>query len=155
MRLRRTVANDPREAVNVDEHDNVRLPSTWWTPRVGFRPVTPEQMLAGPGSGEGPAPGKWRVVQAKNRGVSVGFQIKDTQGTRFAIKFDPPAFPELTTSADVISSKLLWAAGYNVPDNSIVTFRREDLATKFGFTVALDSPAAPSNIPVKAPRVFK
>jgi hypothetical protein len=35
------------------------------------------------------------------------------------------------------------------------TFRREDLATKFGFTVALDSPAAPANIPVKAPRVLK
>jgi hypothetical protein len=127
VRIYRRVSGNQPEAYNVDENDQVRLPSTWWTPRVGFQPVTPEQMLRGPGPGTGPAPGKWRVVQAKSKGVSPGFQIKDAAGTRFAIKFDPPAYPELTTSADVISSKLLWAAGYNVPDNVIVRFRREDL----------------------------
>jgi hypothetical protein len=126
VRIYRTIANQQPEAFNVDEQDQVRLPSTWWTPRVGFQPVSPEELVAGPGD-KGPVPGKWRVVQAKSQGVSVGFQIKDAAGTRFAIKFDPPAFPELTTSADVITSKLLWGAGYNVPDNTIVTFRREDL----------------------------
>jgi hypothetical protein len=133
------------EAFNVDENDQVRLPTTWWTPRVGFRPVTPEQMLAGPGSGTGPAPGAWTVVHAKSEGVSPGFQIKDAQGTRFAIKFDPPVQPELTTAADVITSCLLWAAGYNVPDNVIVTFRREDLHVKSGATY---------NDPIKGKRLI-
>src|SRR5439155_22153256 len=59
--------------------------------------------------------------------VSAGFQIKDAQGTRFAIKFDVPKYPELTTGAEVVATYLYWAAGYNVPDNVIVTFRREDL----------------------------
>jgi hypothetical protein len=95
---------------------------------VGFKPVTVEQMLRGPGPGTGPSAGRWTVTRAKSEGVSRGFQIKDASGTRFAIKFDPPRFPELATSVDVVASKLFWAAGYNVPDNTIATFHREDLA---------------------------
>jgi hypothetical protein len=125
--LYRRLSGSHREAANVGEDDQVRLPSTWWQPRLGFRPVSIGQMLAGPGPATGPAAGKWRVVKAKSLGVSEGFQIKDATGTRFAIKFDPIAYPELTTSADVIGSHIYWAAGYNVPDNVIVHFRREDL----------------------------
>ena len=53
---------------------------------------------------------------------------------RWAIKLDPPNYPEMASGADVISSKLFWAAGYNVPTNVIVTFRREDLSIKEGLT---------------------
>src|SRR5206468_6138057 len=95
--LVRRLAGHPREAENVDGSDQVRLPSTWWQPRLGFRPVTVEQMLKGPGGHGGPAPGRWKVVKAKTQGVSPGFQIKDSEGTRFAIKFDPPGFPEMAT----------------------------------------------------------
>src|SRR5262249_9673998 len=56
-----------------------------------------------------------------------GFYIKDSEGTTFIMKFDPKTQPEMATGADVVTSKLFWAAGYNVPDNSIVIFRREDL----------------------------
>jgi len=123
----RKATGNHREAENVDAQDQVRLPSTWWQPRLGFRPVTVEQMLAGPGTGAGPAPGPWTVVRAKTEGVSKGFQIKDSQGARFAIKLDPKKYPELATTPDVICSRLYWAAGYNVPDNTIAFFRREDL----------------------------
>jgi len=125
--LARKVGRNRREAPNVDAADQVLLPSTWWQPRLGFRPVSPGEMLAGPGPGTGPAPGKWTVVRAKSQGVSKGFRIKDARGARFSIKFDPARYPGLATSADVVVSKLLWAAGYNVPDNSIAFFRREDL----------------------------
>jgi hypothetical protein len=125
--LIRRIGQNYREAENVDENDQVRQPSTWWRPRAGFVAITPEQMLKGPGPGTGPAPGKWRVVRAKTQGVSKGFQIKDSQGVRFAVKFDPPDYAELATGADVVSTYLYWAAGYNVPDNTIATFRREDL----------------------------
>jgi hypothetical protein len=111
----------------VDEQDQVRLPSTWWTPRMGHQAVSVDEMLRGPGAGVGPAPGTWTVVRAKTEGVSKGFQIKDSAGKRFAIKFDPPGYPELATSADVVCSRLYWGAGYNVPDNTIAFFRREDL----------------------------
>ena len=121
------LTGNPREAANVDASDQVRLPSTWWQPRVGYRPITVADMLAGPGPGTGPAPGKWMIVKAKTRGVSPGVQIKDSQGVRFSIKFDVPRYPELTTGAEVVATYLYWAAGYNVPDNAVVTFRREDL----------------------------
>jgi hypothetical protein len=121
-----------REAANVDDLDQVRLPSRWWQPRLGFRPVSVEQMLRGPGRDPGPAPGKLMVTKLKTQGVSPGFTVKDSRGERFAIKFDPPNYPELATGADVVVSYLYWAAGYNVPENSIVTFRRGDLEIATG-----------------------
>src|SRR6185436_7530659 len=100
-RIGRLVTRRPREAFNVDPNDQVRLPSTWWTPRLGFRTVTVEQMLAGPGGGKGPAPGRWTLKSAKTQGVTPGFNIKDSAGDRFVIKFDPPGNPELGSGADV------------------------------------------------------
>lgn len=132
--LVRKLNGSRREAANVDANDQVRLPSTWWQPRVGFRPVTVAQMLHGPGPGTGPAPGKWRVVRAKTQGVTPGFQILDSEGTRFSIKFDPPDFPEMATGAEVVATYLFWSAGYNVPDNTIAHFRREDLEIGEGAT---------------------
>jgi hypothetical protein len=128
----RKLARNYRQAANVDERDQVRLPSTWWQPRLGFREVTVEQMLAGPGPGTGPAPGIWSVTRAKTQGVTPGFFIKDARGGRFIVKFDPPAFPEMATGADVVSSYLYWAAGYNVPDNAIAFFHPESLVVAPG-----------------------
>jgi hypothetical protein len=130
--LVRRISGRFREAANVDANDEVRLPSTWWTPRAGHRPVGTQAMRLGPGPGSGPAPGPWKVVRAKTEGVSKGFQIEDSVGDRFAIKFDPPGYPELATSADVVGARLYWAAGYNVPDNTIATFRRVDLVLDEG-----------------------
>ncbi|HET9328297.1 MAG TPA: hypothetical protein VFQ05_16135 [Candidatus Eisenbacteria bacterium] len=126
-KIGRDITGNPREAANVDEDDQVRLPSTWWQPRIGFRRVSVEQMLKGPGPGQGPAPGPWTVTKSKSEGVTPGFQIDDSKGDAFIIKFDPPNFPELATGADVIGSYVFWAAGYNVPENTIEWFRREDL----------------------------
>jgi hypothetical protein len=118
-RLARRVSAHPRQAANVDASDQVRLPSTWWQPRAGYQNVTPEDLRTGPGPGTGPAPGRWTVTHAKIQGVSPGFQIKDASGAGFLVKFDPPGHPGLTCSLDVIGSRLFWAAGYNVPDNTI------------------------------------
>jgi hypothetical protein len=134
----RKVTGLPKEALNVDEGDQVRLPSTWWQPRLGFRPMSVEQMLKGPGPGTGPAPGPWRVTRGKTQGVTPGFFIKDSQGTSFILKFDPTNQPEMATGADVVCSYLYWAAGYNVPDNTIVTFRAEDLEVAPNATVTDD-----------------
>jgi hypothetical protein len=67
------------------------------------------------------------VVRAKTEGVSLGFQIEDATRARFAVKFDPVGSLEMATGAEVVASRLYWAAGYNVPDNTIIVFRREDL----------------------------
>jgi hypothetical protein len=126
-RFLRRLTNNPRQAANVDENDQVRLPSTWWQPRLGYRTVTVQQMLAGPGTGKGPAPGRWTLKSAKTQGVTPGFNMKDSKGDRFVIKFDPPGNPELGSAADVIGSYLFWAAGYNVPDNAVAIFHPDSL----------------------------
>jgi hypothetical protein len=124
-----------REAANVDEQDQVRLPSTWWQPRLGFRPVSAAQMLRGPGPGTGPRRDrKWAVTGLKTQGVSLGIRIKDAEGQTFQLKFDPPKWPEMATGADAVVSRLFWAAGYNVPDNAVVTFTRDDLELREGAT---------------------
>ncbi len=133
-RLARRIAGLPREAANVDERDDVRLPSTWWQPRAGFKEISVERLLSGPGPGTGPAPGRWEVTRAKTQGVTPGFFVRDARGERFILKFDPPKFPEMATGADVVASYLYWAAGYNVPDNAIVYFRPESLAVADGAT---------------------
>ena len=125
--LVRKIRHHPREAANVDETDQVRLPSTWWQPRMGFRQVSIDQMLRGPGLGTGPTPGKWTITKGKSQGVSPGFQIKDSKGVKYIIKFDPRQFPESATAADAIGCRLFWAAGYNVPQNDVAYFRVTDL----------------------------
>jgi hypothetical protein len=130
----RKLTGNPREAANVDERDQVRLPSTWWQPRLGFREVSVAQMLSGPGPGTGPAPGPWSVTRAKTQGVTPGFFVQDSNGDRFILKFDPPAYPEMATGAEVVATHLYWAAGYNVPDNAIVFFRPESLRIADGAT---------------------
>ncbi len=124
-RLIRRASGRPREAADVDANDQVRLPSTWWQPRVGYRAVTPEQVALG--ASDPPAPGRWTVVHAKDEGVTPGFQVKDARGVKYYLKFDTIGYPELATGAEMIGARLLWAAGYNTPSYDVAWFRPEDL----------------------------
>ncbi len=100
--------------------------SSWFTNRVGSRPVTPDDIARGPNDDRGPAPGKW-LVHRKANGVSPGFTIDDPRGRRYFIKFDPPGYPELGTATEVVVTRLFYALGYHVPQSSIATLRPEDL----------------------------
>lgn len=133
-RIGRDATGRRREAANVDAADEVQLPSTWWQPRVGYHPVTVRQMRTGPGSGDGPALGVWTVTKAKTQGVTAGFQIHDARGDKFLVKLDPRGFPDLPSGADIIGARLMWAAGYNVPDDAIGYVRPESLAIDHGAT---------------------
>ncbi|HEU5055338.1 MAG TPA: hypothetical protein VFU21_02380 [Kofleriaceae bacterium] len=59
--------------------------------------------------------------------MAVGFIIEDARGFKYILKFDGQEYPEAETAADAVVQRLLWAAGYNVPENYVVRFRREDL----------------------------
>lgn len=100
--------------------------SSWFTSRLGSRPVTADEIARGPNDDRGPASGKW-LVHRKANGVSPGFTIDDPRGRRYFIKFDPPGYPELGTATEVIVTRLFYALGYYVPQSSIVTLRPEDL----------------------------
>src|SRR5258705_3498227 len=92
----RQLAGKSREAANVDARGEVRLPSTWWPPRIRYHSISVDRLREGPGMG-GPPPGRWAGASAKGQGVTPGIQIKDSKGDRFLLKFDPPQYPELAT----------------------------------------------------------
>ncbi len=123
--------------------------SNWFTNRAGTRPITPEEMLRGVNDDTGPAPGTW-LVSRKAGGVSAGFTIEDERGKTYFVKFDAPGWPELGSAAEAIVTRLFHALGYHVPQASIVTMRREQLAISPKATVRLPSgrrrPMAPSDL---------
>jgi hypothetical protein len=102
--------------------------STWFTNRLGLFPLSPSAVARGPHPGGGPdASGPLVVFSAKTEGVTPGFFVRDIHGNRYVVKFDPPGYPGLTTAADIITGRILHAAGYNVPHDVIVPLRREQL----------------------------
>jgi hypothetical protein len=115
-----------RRAMNVNSMDEPPS-SSWFTPRIGSLELSAVEIARGPDSTAGPVAGQWTVIAGKTNGVTPGFQLKDATGQRYFVKFDPPANPEMASGAEVLCTKLLWAAGYHVPENYIATLRREDL----------------------------
>lgn len=111
-----------KEAMNVDEFGEVPN-SSWFTNRNGRQQMTLEEIARGPDTGTGPdTSGLWTVVRAKAQGVTPGFTIKDQHGNYYLIKFDPIGYSELVSGAEVVSTKLFYAAGYNTPENYITCF---------------------------------
>ncbi|MGD9906135.1 MAG: hypothetical protein AB7U83_21900 [Vicinamibacterales bacterium] len=107
----------PQRAVNVNTVDEVP-DSSWFTNRLlTARPPTVAEIARGSNVSGPPAPGPWTIVSGKSDGITPGFTVRDTAGTIWFIKFDPPSNPEMATGAELIATKLFWALGYNVPEN--------------------------------------
>jgi hypothetical protein len=121
----------PVRAKNVNTVDEVP-DSSWYTNRAGARLISPEEMKAGPNTDDGPAPGTWTVTSSKSDGVTPGLTIRDAKGQRWFLKFDPPGFRGMSTGTEVAGTKLMWALGYNVPQNHIAYMQREQLVVGEG-----------------------
>jgi hypothetical protein len=125
----------PRRAANVNALDEVP-DSTWFTNRIGTRDLSPEEVAVGPNlTGTPEAHRPWHILSSKVGGTAVGLTIRDARGVRYLLKFDVRGLPELETGTDVVAQRLLWAAGYNVPEDHVVHFRREDLLLAPGAVV--------------------
>jgi hypothetical protein len=122
----RALSGNPREAYNFNTMDEVP-DSSWFTNRNGRRRMSLQEIKRGPNTGDGPADGLLTVTRAKTTGVTPGFFVRDQRGDVYVLKFDPPDYPEMTSAAEVIATKLFYAMGYNVPENYIFRFRREQL----------------------------
>lgn len=103
------------------------LEGSWYNKRHARQPMSPEQLVAGPGSENPPAEGPWTILSIKAEGVTPGFRIRDEKGRQYFLKFDPLGHRDMATAADVISSKFFHALGYHVPENYIVNFDRDRL----------------------------
>jgi hypothetical protein len=118
-------ADTRREAVNVNAFDEAAN-STWFTNRNHRRAVPVSELRQGPDSVFLPAK-PWTIKHAKQGGMTAGFQIKDADGKKWLVKLDPRGYPQLSSGADMVARTLLHAAGYNVPHNEPVRFRRDDV----------------------------
>ena len=117
-------ADTDREAANVNAFDEVPN-SSWFTNRNHLRAVPVEEMRRGAYPPKKP-PKPWTIKHAKQGGRTLGFQIKDAEGTKWLVKLDL-VYPQLMSGADRIACTLFHAAGYNVPHNESVRFQGEDL----------------------------
>jgi hypothetical protein len=112
----------PKPAANVNSVDAVP-DSSWFTNRMSARTMSPDEIRRGPNTLDGPdASGPWTIVAGKADGITPGFTIRDPRGHRFIIKFDPADYPEMSSGAEMVSTKLYWASGYNTPENYIARF---------------------------------
>lgn len=117
----------PRRAHGVNAIDEVPS-STWFTNRIGVRDLSPEEIRTGPIVHENPELHMpWTVVSTKVGGTALGFIIKDATGAKYVLKFDQLGVPEAETGTAIVTNRILWACGYNVPEDRIVHVRPEEL----------------------------
>lgn len=132
----RTLGVRAKNANTIDEVPD----SSWFNNRAGARPLSADEVRRGPDETSGPADGDWIVTSAKSDGVTPGFTIRDRGGEVWFLKFDPPGYSGMATGAEVVSTKLLWALGYHVPQNHIAHLNPQSLVigpeaalTPYGF----------------------
>lgn len=114
------------KAQNVNTIDEVP-DSSWFTNRIGTRPLSIEEAVRGPLAGEGPAPGKLSVIRAKEAGFAPGFTVRGSNGETWFVSFDANGFPEAATGAILVANKIFWALGYWQAENFLVHIRPDQL----------------------------
>lgn len=128
--LRRSVqgAEDaPVPAKNVNTVGGVPN-SSWYTNRHYRYPMSRAALRRGPNREPGPSRGApWRVLKLPADGALPTAIVRDSTGRRFRVLFDAPAHPEMATGAAMISSRLLHALGYNVPQHWLRRIRAEQV----------------------------
>jgi hypothetical protein len=123
-----------REAVNVNALDEVPDSSWYVDPRrvvgadgaVRLRPLGAEALARGRIDGIAPEP-PLTVVKGKSEGANLGFVVKDARGVQYELKIDPPGLVGLDTSTEAVVSRLVWAAGWLVPDEALIDFQPGEL----------------------------
>ncbi len=117
--LYRKITHKKTHAANVNLYDEVP-DSTFYTNRHARKRLSADELSRGALTGSGPdlsAP--LTVISGKSEGLHPGFFVRDSRGDVYLFKFDPPDNLELTTSAEVIVSRIYHALGYNVSQSTI------------------------------------
>jgi hypothetical protein len=109
------------------------LDGPWFENRHATRRLSREALIRGPQTGGEPTDeGSWQVLTVKPYGFRPGILIGDGRKHRYLLLFDDPGSPEVATGAQVVSSHILHAIGYHVPECHIVTFPRDKLVLAEG-----------------------
>jgi len=139
----RYAGDNKKEATNITRFDDV-VDSSWFQHRNAVRRMTPEEIRTGAATSSGPDTSRaLTIIAGKAEGISPGFTVRDANGERYIIKFDPKGNLRLASSADVISSRLFYAAGYNTPEDFIVVFDSTRLEVGDGAEVSIEGKDVP------------
>ena len=131
----RRIANNLKQAKNTNALDEVAN-SSWFTNRHQMNPMSIAELKQGPNRGRGPdMSGAVTITKAKVEGVSPGFRMKDSRGDTYFVKFDIKGLPQLNTAAEVVTTKLVYACGYNTPENYLSTVNPQQIRIGEGVTV--------------------
>ncbi len=112
----RTPIVKARDVNTIDEVPD----SSWFTNRMGADKLTTADVIRGPLTGDGPAPGTWSVTRPKETGFAPGFTMNDAKGQTWFVSFDANGFPEAATGAILVANKIFWALGYWQVENYLV-----------------------------------
>ncbi len=99
-------------AEDVNAADEVPC-STWFCARNHLRPMSAEEIAAGPAVVAPRMP--LTITKGKDLGAASGFQVKDAAGRKFMLKFDIAGHLGMANAGEMIGNRIFHAAGYNVP----------------------------------------
>lgn len=120
------------EATNATAKDEV-VPSAWFTPRLGARPVTLEEATRGACEasqildGSAAGAGEWLIDAGKANGSSPGFRVNIPGKGKYMFKSDD-AQGEHPTAASAIGAAIYHAAGFYTSCEQVVYFNPRVLA---------------------------
>jgi hypothetical protein len=110
-----------RRAQNLNTIDEVP-DSSWFTNRIGAKPVSIDDVVRGPIVGAAPDPSRWTIVREKTSGAHPGMTARDAKGETWFLEFDPDFYPEGATASVIMATKIFWALGYNQVESFLTTF---------------------------------
>jgi hypothetical protein len=113
-----------RAALDVNAADEVPC-STWFCARNHLRPMTPDEVVAGPPAIAPVLP--LRIVKGKDTGAAAGFQVVDSAGRKFMLKLDPAPWLGLASAGEIIGARIFYAAGYHTPTAFLLALGPRDL----------------------------
>jgi len=113
--IARRLAGRRSEAYNVTSADDV-AEDGWFVSRVSDR-TAPHDSAVGPDGGAA-----WTVVGWHRASALPVLTIRDATGREYWLTFDAPEFPELATTAEIVTAQLYRAAGYHVPTVALLRF---------------------------------
>ena len=90
-------------AMNINTADEVP-DSSWFTNRLGHRPLSLEELTRGPNRVDRLSVEGWPIVEGKGQGRTPGWRVADPDGQLYQIEFDEERFPERISGAEVIGT---------------------------------------------------
>lgn len=113
-------------ALNVNTVDEVP-DSSWFTNRIGRRPLSVAEVVRGPDQRDGVSLDGWVVSGGKGSGVQPGFRMTDPAGQLYQIEVDPPSNPELASAVEIMGTAFYYAMGYSTVEVFLAEIDRATL----------------------------